>query len=63
MLVGGFLGHVLYFLLGRVEAAEENGVEESSETGRGLVACHNCHGLEDMKRSVCRFCEAPLDGK
>lgn len=56
--VGGFLGLILYFILGREKKADSDLIE--SKTQQGLVKCPNCHALEDPKRDVCRFCKEPI---
>lgn len=62
VLVGGFLGLILYFILGRGDADPGTDVKGEHDTHHGLVECPNCHSLEEPERSVCRFCEQPIDG-
>ena len=57
--VGGFLGILLYFLLGRVYANSDR-TNGESRTQQGLVECPNCHAIEDVERDVCRLCGEPI---
>lgn len=60
--VGGLLGLILYFILGREKTAESNLPKAESKTQSGLIKCPNCHALEDPARDVCRACEKPMAG-
>lgn len=56
--VGGFLGIILYFLLGRDPDAATPG--DNPDRSEDLIECPNCRSVEQRARSYCRFCEKPL---
>lgn len=58
--VGGFLGLILYFLLGR-DTVGTNGQDYTTEHAEDLTECPNCHSLEERHRDLCRFCDQPLE--
>jgi hypothetical protein len=57
--LGGPLGIVLYFLLGRDEASGKRTAGESLRSEE-VTECPECGGIEERNRSVCRFCGAEM---
>ncbi|WP_410765963.1 hypothetical protein [Haloferax sp. DFSO60] len=57
--VGGPLGLLLYFNIGR-DRTYDTSPAETRHSRTGLIQCPNCQSLEKPTRRSCRVCDEPL---